>query len=239
MIQQALAWLSPSVTQDVALALTHSLWQGALVAFALDAVLRLLRDEVPAENTEAAGRSPHGNPRARLRYTIACLGLLVIAALPVANLLVMKASTDQVAAMESPVGRREPVAMVGGMHLPAMSESERFGSEHISEDQEHAFAGGEHGDLLAVAAPRFPWVRIALQTFFWIWFVGVALLSMWHLVGWTLSRKLRQRGIAPSDEVLMLVEKMALRLGVHRAIDVRKTSGATTPMVIGWGSSRR
>ena len=100
MIHQALDWLSPSATQHVALALTHSLWQGALVAFALNAVLRLLRDKVPAQETEDARRSSYGNPRAKLRYTIACLGLLVLAALPVANLAVMEADTDRVAVIE-------------------------------------------------------------------------------------------------------------------------------------------
>lgn len=235
MIQQVLVWLSPSATQNVALALTHSLWQGTLVAFALEMVLRVLRDEVPAENTEAAGRSYLGNPRAKLRYTVACLGLLVLAALPVANLLIMKAATNEVAAMESPVGQSESVAMVGSMHRPAMPESQRFGGELVRDEQEPTIAEAKHGGFRAITAPRFQWVRrIALQAFFWIWFIGVALLSIWHLIGWTLSRKLRERGIAPSDEVLMLVEKMALRLGVHRAIDVRKTSGATTPMVIGW-----
>ena len=233
MIQQALGWLSPSVTQNVALGLTHSLWQGALVAFALEAVLRLLRNDVPAESTEVLGRSPRYSPRAKLRYTIACSGLLIIAALPVANLLVMEAATDQIAGMDSPLGSK-PVATAGRMYLPAIPEDERFGNEFVAEEEEHAIVGSEHGDLLAVATPRLPWVRIALQIFFWIWFVGVALLSMWHVVGWILSRRLRQRGIAPSDEVLMLVEKMALRLGVYRAIDVRKTSRATTPMVIGW-----
>ena len=235
MIQDALAWLSPSLTQNVALALTHSVWQGALVAFALEATLRLLRDEMPAEGTEAAVRSSHGNPRANLRYTIACLGLLVMAALPVANLMVMSPASDQFAGMESAVGGSEPVAVVGGMDLPAMPESERFGSELISEVRQPALAGSEEGDLLAVTAPRFPWLRrVALQVFFWIWLVGVVLLSVWHLVGWTLSQRLRERGIGPSDEVLKLVEKMALRLGVRRAIEVRQTSGATTPMVIGW-----
>ena len=235
MIQYAFAWLSPSTTQNVALALTHAVWQGALVAFALDAVLRLLRDGVPVESTGNAGRSPCSNPRAKLRYTIACFGLLVMAALPVANLMVMRTATDQVATMESAVGKSEPVAVIGGMDPRAMPESERFDRELIAGERKPAIVGSEHGDLLAVTAPRFPRVRrIALQVFFWIWFVGVVLLSMWHLVGWSLSRTLRQRGIAPSDEVLMLVEKMALRLGVHRAIEVRKTSRATTPMVIGW-----
>lgn len=235
MIQDALAWLSPSTTQSVALALTHSVWQGTLVAFALEAILRLLRDEMCAEGTEAVGRSSHGNPRANLRYMIACLGLLAMAALPVANLMVMSPASDRAAAVESPIDGSEPVAAVGGIDLPAMPESGRFDRELISEEEGAALAGSEQGDQLAATAPRFPRMRrIALQVFFWIWFAGVVSLSMWHLVGWTLSQKLRERGISASDEVLMLVEKMALRLGVHRAIEVRQTSRATTPMVIGW-----
>ena len=73
-----------------------------------------------------------------------------------------------------------------------------------------------------------------LQCFFWVWIVGVALLSAWHVVGWNLSQHVRHRGTVPSGEVPALVRRIAGQLGIERTIDVRQTLERTGPVVIGW-----
>ena len=47
--------------------------------------------------------------------------------------------------------------------------------------------------------------RLGLESFFWLWFVGVAALSIWHGVGWGLSRRMRVHGRRPSEAVVAMV----------------------------------
>ena len=132
MTSQVFEWVSPTVTQHVALALLHFLWQGALVAVA-------------------------------------------VAAMP-------------------------------------------------------GFAG-EGGSKATAGSPL---VRFALQAFFWLWVVGVAVLSLWHIAAWVLSQRFRRHGTTATAEVLDMVRKICRQLEIRRAIAVRQTVEAAAPMVIGW-----
>ncbi len=240
MIDQVFDWFSPSVTQHVALALTHSLWQGMIVAFAVDLVLRFVRDKAPTDEGDGPGRSAPAHTRANLRYTIACMALLVMAALPVANLAVLEIATEHVAQAE-PVAEQAAEALVAEVQFgepPAIGgtavQSEAVPAGAVEEmepaDAEQVLVGGPAREGVAAT----PWVRrFALQVFFWVWFVGVSLLSLWHSAGWLLSQRLR-RGATPGREILTLVEQTALRMGIWRAVTVRQSDKATTPMVIGW-----
>ena len=57
-LQEAFARMSPSVTQHVALALLHFLWQGMLVVLVLALILRVLRDPLTADETDVPDRAP-------------------------------------------------------------------------------------------------------------------------------------------------------------------------------------
>lgn len=239
MIQQLSDWLSPSVTQQVALALTHSLWQGMIVAFLLDAGLRLFRDQAPVDGTERASSAPT-RTRAHARYVMACLGLLALAAIPIVNLVVIESAPDSVARLDSgsELSVDETLTATAPVTSPTQStETDQVATGvSVSDAREPAVETNERSPQTASAAtPLMPWAkRIFLQLFFWTWFLGVAILSIWHLVGWALSQRLRHSGTTVSHEILTLVERTAFRLGVHRTVDVRQTLKATTPMVIGW-----
>ncbi len=244
MIQQLFDWLSPSATQQVALALTHSLWQGMIVAFLLDAGLRLFRDQTPADGMEPASSTPT-RTRAHARYMTACLGLLTLAAIPIVNLMVIESAPDPVARLDSAAeaSAGEPLATTTPITAPARSTAAAQApvDEPVSDAPNPAAAANESlvgtrpAKEAATAAPLMPWAkRVFLQLFFWTWFLGVTFLSVWHLVGWALSQRLRHGGTTVSNEILALVERAAFQLGVHQTIDVRQTLKATTPMVIGW-----
>lgn len=239
MIEQLTAWLSPSATQHVALALTHSLWQGMIVAFLLDAVLRLFRDRVSADDTGLSSPTPT-RTHAHARYVLACMGLVTLAAIPIVNLVVIDSTPDPVARLDS--GSEVSVDETPAAAAPIASPTQSTGTDQVptgvsaSGARAPAVATNESSPQnTSAAVPLMPWAkRIFLQLFFWTWFLGVAILSIWHLVGWALSQRLRYGGTNTSDEILALVERTAFQLGVHRTIDVRQTLQATTPLVIGW-----
>ena len=239
MIQQLSDWLSPSATQQVALALTHSLWQGMIVAFLLDAVLRLFRDRGSADDIGLSAAAPT-RTRAQARYVLACMGLVTLAAIPIVNLRVIDSSPDPVARLDSgsEVSVDEPLAATTPITSPAQStETDQVPTGVSASDAREPVVETNEGlpQTASAATPLMPWAkRIFLRLFFWTWFLGVAILSIWHLVGWALSQRLRYGGATASDEILTLAERTAFRLGVHRTIDVRQTLQATTPMVIGW-----
>ncbi len=239
MTHAILDWISPSVTQHVALALLHSLWQGVLVGLASAVALYLLRDGMPGRE---GGKTGHPSPvrestRANTRYSIACLGLLVMAALPVVNLMVMETPTgtaggvldgasfdtlprgDSVAAVEMPVSQ-STVAIT-----PAIDQQM---SAQIDPKQAYVPTAA------ATSPTTIRTGQTALQWLFWAWFVGVVLLSIWHMVGWALAQRLRRGGIAAPDQVVAVAETVARRLGIRRAVAVRQTLVAAVPMVIGW-----
>ena len=228
-------WLSPSVTQHVALALVHSLWQGALIAGAAAVVLRFPRDGMPADMRGSTGRpsSGPGNTHANARYTIACLGLLAVGALPVANLLLSEAPAGMAGGPPlDTTGQRDSAAVAATTAAESTVLIEPPTDEPVSRQIEPKQAEIVIG---AATSPLAPWAgRATLQWVFWAWFVGVVLLSTWHVVGWGLAQRLRRGGTLPANEVLALAGAIARRFGIRRAVAVRQTLETAAPMVIGW-----
>jgi beta-lactamase regulating signal transducer with metallopeptidase domain len=230
MISQVLEWLSPAVTQHVALALFHFLWQGALIAIAVVVILRLLRDNLSPGDAERQGAS---HSRAGLRYTIACLGLLTMVALPVVNLLMVRPPVQ--------ADRAESVAAVehGGRHALMSGSAERaaigmsldFGASPNT--GEAALRPSEPGPSTRSSLGTSLLFRFVLQGFFWVWIAGVVTLSVWQVVAWHMSQRFRRGALAPC-EVVDTVKQIAGQLGIRRAIAVRQTLELATPIVIGW-----
>lgn len=245
MISQGFEWLSPVVTQHVALALLHFLWQGVLVAVAVGGILRLLRDDLSSEDevTQSHSLSTRSSSRANLRYMIGCAGLLVMAALPVVNLFVVQpnsvAMTEAVAAVGQST-RGSSARGVGGvgatlgqapgasLDIPASFEGDADATVGVT--GEVGFVA--ESELESTAASRL--VRLALQSFFWVWVVGVVVLSVWHVAAWVLSQRYRRQGVAVAAETQAVVQRVAQRLGIRRVIAVRQAMSATVPVVIGW-----
>ena len=231
MMSQGFEWLSPAVTQHVALALLHSLWQGTLVGVVVAVVLRLLRDNLAPRDAERQGAS---HSLAGLRYSIACLGLLTMAALPVANLLMVKPPAR--------ANRAEPVAAAGHADQHALtSESNERAVIGMSLDFAASSNTGEatprpreSGPSARSSLGTSPLYRFVLQGFFWIWIAGVVALSVWQIAAWALSQRFRREGTTAPAEVLQAAIEIARRLGIRHAIAVRQTAAVAIPIVIGW-----
>jgi beta-lactamase regulating signal transducer with metallopeptidase domain len=78
-------------------------------------------------------------------------------------------------------------------------------------------------------------LALILPGLFAFWTVGVALLSVWHLGGWTLTRRLRHRDVRPVPEPWpSVVGRLRRRLGIDRAVGLLESSRVSVPMVMGW-----
>lgn len=245
MTGHAFDWLAPSVTQHIGLALLHFLWQGTLVALVLAVILRLLRDQVsPNDAAETDRTAPTVTAaQANSRYTVACVGLLVMASLPVFNVLVIEPPIHM--ASESPDSEfrqleRDPIAPSTARRTQPPTATEAASDAPVPVQAEAVAADAAHvahsvtTERGQFAADLSLSARLVLQWFFWIWLLGATLLSLWHLIAWAMSQRLRHGGEAPPDEALRLVRKIARRLGIRHAVAVRQALKTAVPVVIGW-----
>ena len=188
------------LAQAISTALLDLVWQGALIGAALWLVLALLRRQSAA-----------------LRYVIACVALLLVAALPMATVAtvwsMMRDVTPAAAAAvraeagDAEAARRREVAPMPQTLLQVWMVPE---------------------------APRVAWLDAVHPWILPLWAVGVLVLSI-RLTGacWHASRLARAAGAA--DPALPpIVEALARRLGVTQTVHVRTTAAASTPAVVGW-----
>ncbi len=238
MTGQLFQWVSPNVTQYVALALLHFLWQGALLAAAVAIILRLLRDDLaPSTDAEPSASRPHS--RANARYAVACAGLLVMAVLPVVNVFLVEPTSDAVAREPyassdwnpqvgpAATGTRQDISLTGSFSFDAPAGEAAI--DCLSIDARTASAGGPG------TAPSYsPWLRLILQLVFWVWLAGVAFLSAWHGAAWSLSQRFRRAGKPATSDILDKVKSITRQLGLRRAIAVRQSAEMMAPVVIGW-----
>ena len=142
---------------------------------------------------------------ATIRYTVSAGALALLPALLVATAL--RSYSDNVPA--APVARSEAAA-----------------------------SGSPTSFALYTAPASAPAVRELLQPYvpslFSIWLGGVALLSVWHLGGWTQARRLTRIGPRPVDgrwEMALL--RLRSRLGIDRAVEILESSSVPVPAVVG------
>ncbi len=238
--------LTGPLAQRVAWALVHFLWQGLAIAALLAGATVLLRR-----------RSPHA------RYAVACLALATMAVLPVATAMLVTPGAPSVPAPLVPavpdgiVG--VPPAVFGGgetVHCnpPAMPAPELNGAPSLSggvvaaQDPPPTPAPPAPARTVALAptvtpasaaAPWWSGAQAALQPLLpWAllaWVAGVTLLSVWHLGGWVLLRRIR-RAAAPLTDPTVLdgFDALLTRLRVSRPVRVLQSAVLHSPMVIGW-----
>ena len=241
MMPHVFDWMSPVAAQQAALALLHFLWQGTLVAIVVAVILRLLRDRVPADLIDDSSPRP-ATARANLRYAIACSGLFVMCALPLANLLVIESpvAADSGATSVNEVdGNSLQASAETHVDPPAVADSPSIESKTAIEptsvtSTSRAEARPSADDAARAIGESRLLHPLVLQWFFELWLAGAVLLAAWHLAGWLLSRRFRREGSPPSDDILAIVEKVGRRLRVRRAVAVRQTFRVATPMVVGW-----
>jgi bla regulator protein blaR1 len=217
--------------------LLHFVWQGALVAAVLAVSLRLLRKR-------SAG----------LRYIVATGALLVLAVAPVATLMVVPGPVAQSAASVPAENAAapgmadfEPVDDHGLPRLVAEDsaltgvvaggagpdEPEATGAGSAPEVKPGATRSAE---LASGWGRRIePLLRPWLPHVVGAWVLGVLVLLLWRLVGWTQIRRLTRRGVLPVPaELRALLAELSGRLRVTRPVRLLVSGIAVVPSVVGW-----
>ncbi len=97
----------------------------------------------------------------------------------------------------------------------------------------------------AIAVPKSPGGEAAVEAaqtfggsllpwFFGSWLAGVALLSLYHLVGWRWARRLSRNGEPVGEAMAALARDLCRKLRIGRAVALLESSAVSVPTVVGW-----
>jgi beta-lactamase regulating signal transducer with metallopeptidase domain len=207
-------WLSP-----LGWSLLHFLWQGALLAALLAAVLYLLRGSA-----------------ANWRYLAACTVLLLMAACPPATLRVLTSgpATDP----SRPTDPR-PGEFLATLHPAVSDPNARPGGGAKRGAGPRGEAGGARLNASVPPVPRSRWqpaqrLEPLLPWLVAAWLSGVLLLSLRLLGSWAAVQRLRRRGTRPITGALPVrLTELARRMGIARPVLLRESALVDAPAVIG------
>lgn len=207
---------------QTALVLLHFCWQGVIVGVVCWLVLWTLQDQVDGSAT-----------RARHRYWVCSVALLLMAALPIANYGWVPAPTltsDTLFALPLLPSELEGD---GGPEVTAttQSASAKPATESVPGDAAEARVVDSTPSWFAISEWRQ--TNVLLRFTFWVWLCGVIWMSAWHVMGWWVARKYGRDGTDVPDFVLSSVRQVARRLGIERTIRVRQTCAIGGPAVMG------
>ncbi len=248
MIANAFDLLSQPVVERLGWTLVHFVWQGVIVWACLAIALWRMK-----------------NYTAPARYLASCAALIVLVVLPVLTFGVVRvdpAASDHLAeAAPENVGlgsisthdaaqAGRPAYAIRPQRTGAVGveANEPIDGFNIEEKGSCKAAGGIPGATSAQGAgdeiAQVPLSANSRYTIFltgslpWLvatWFVGVLFLSFWHVLGWSLSQRLRCQ--ATDDvpaHVKRMVQRLCRRLRISRVVGIRLCASTTAPMQVGW-----
>jgi len=220
--------LSAPQAGQFGLTLMHFVWQGALVAALLAGALRLLRKR-----------------SASVRYIVATAALLTLAVAPVVTLLSMEGAPARTPAAEARVsdaGDSQPIA--SHTPPPVRVESEPAPAVRTIPLVESVplITTASALEVEPVTKPTLGWgqrvetiVQPGLPYVVGAWMLGVFVLLLWRLAGWTVIRRLTHRSVLPVPaELQAQLAELAGRLRVTRPVRLLISGIAVVPSVIGW-----
>ena len=200
------SWLSTAWFGNLGWSLLHFVWQGTLVAALVYPALLISR-------------------RPQLRYLLACLALVSMAAAPLmtfAYLTSRPSATTTAPTATAPARDTSNLDALG--NRPA--ETTRV-APAIATSKAKAFTL-----LNRVSVRGFSWGEL-LPYLVMVWMVGVGLLSVRLAGGWWVSRRWQQKpGFAPA-ELQHKVLELSRRLGVTTPVRLLVSGRVTTPVVLG------
>ena len=186
--------------------LLHSLWQGALVAVLLWAVLRIVRDGLPG-----------------VRYGAALVALATLLALPVVNY------RQTVEVWE---GQRSWVMSTADAVIRGQIAAGRADPEAVTEElrRRHASAWTGATGATAVLAEKG---RAPARALAWLWLAGALVLAGRLALDYRRARRLAESGRA-DPAWREAARAVARRIGVERPVRVRVTDRVDVPGLVGW-----
>jgi TRAP-type C4-dicarboxylate transport system substrate-binding protein/beta-lactamase regulating signal transducer with metallopeptidase domain len=186
--------------------LLHFLWQGALIALILAALMWLLKNQHPS-----------------IRYGLACGGLALMFVCPIITYLVLDSSKSTKPTVETALPQADvaqPVLVADNTQVQPVINPVVFAPEGSQ--------GTKKSWLERHLKPLLPYLVA-------FWCIGVLVLSARLLGGLWILRKLRTRLTKPVSTVLVSqLNNVAQRLGLARQVQLRESLVATVPLVVGW-----
>jgi type II secretory pathway component GspD/PulD (secretin)/beta-lactamase regulating signal transducer with metallopeptidase domain len=211
---------SQGTTERLGWMLVHFLWQAAVVALLLAAMLRLLR-----------------NAGANLRYAVACSALAMIVALPLVTIRFVEVPGP--VAEAGPVPADLPPPTTAPAVETATEVLEEMPASAPARTQVQAPTPLETADVTMPVVPLRERIVSALEPALPYlvlgWVIGVFGLSTWHLGGWTQLQRLKRRMVREVGSPLQgRLADLSARLGVHRAVRLLESAVIEVPTVVGW-----
>lgn len=205
-------------------ALLHSVWQVALLALLVAAVLAALR-----------GRS------AELRYAWACMGLVAMLLLPAITYFLVPGHGDMylvgggvscgdVPASSDPAAftrTASPVDPVAGEGATGAGDG----------DPESTSIGKQHPEKTSILLISWlsRWLSPWLPYLVAVWLAGVSALSVWRLGGWIAVQRLTRMGTSGESGLLgPQVACLVDRLRISRPVRLLRSTLVEVPVVVGW-----
>lgn len=155
------------------------------------------------------GRAP------RLRYVLSCAGLVLVFALAVATILYQYPEAVANTALTS-----------GASNFTEQTAVQTGSIETFLSGAAYDFNTGL--SLSALLPALTPWI-------FFIWFMGVVAMSIYHILGWRRANYLVRRETSRiSCEWRERCARLSSRLGISRPVRLLKSSLVKVPCVVGW-----
>ncbi|CAN5159474.1 hypothetical protein BH23VER1_BH23VER1_03320 [soil metagenome] len=212
-----------TLIETVGWTLLHFLWQGALVAAALWAALRVLHS--------APATWRYGVASGALLLMLGWAGITGIRQWQVATLRIASPpSPEAAAAVPAPPGESSWTAAAPAMNPQGRATSEG-GSRPAVADGTPATTGPappSRPDVGQALRPWLPWVVS-------FWACGVAVFSVGFLRSWLALRRLRSGAAAPGDPAAVAIfARLLVKMRPRVAVELLATAEAVVPMVVGW-----
>jgi beta-lactamase regulating signal transducer with metallopeptidase domain len=181
-----------NLTADaLSFALVHSLWQDAIVGLLLWIVLVVLRHR-----------------SANARYVACCAALAIMAALPVATMIVLSDRQE----LSAPASLAAPITLTS-----ASGDTFQIGSVPPTADTRSI-------DWLTALTP---WMLP-------VWLAGVVVCSLRLLMAGLHTVALKRRSVREDGPLAATVSRLAARIGVVRSVSVRMSTVMASPATLGF-----
>jgi beta-lactamase regulating signal transducer with metallopeptidase domain len=193
--------------RELGLALLHFLWEGAVVALLLAAVLALLRGK-----------------DARLRYAANCFALALMLLSPALTVWTMSAPGVGFEADEMSQGAG-----------PATSSGRTVGMGGTLKDESSSSASATGARVALTRSPLASEVEGLLPWLSLVWLAGISMLSARMLGGLVLTRRLTRRETKPVAEFWQeRLKELSRRLQITKPVRLLESTLVEVPAAIGW-----